>query len=140
MTTAGPNSAGTATSNNAAGTSFWTNPSNVTGASDANFAWFDAEASGDSEYLDVTNFGFSIPSGATINGILFEVRKREVSSSDNIFDKLVKPLKAGTAVGTDQKSGTEWGTSFAYQSYGSSSSLLGTTWPKSSASGQDTPP
>ena len=128
MTTAGPNNAGSATSNSAAGTSFWTNPSNVTGASDSSFAWFDAEASGDSEYLDVTNFGFSIPSGATIDGILFEVRRREVSSSDNIFDKLVKPLKAGTAVGTDQKSGTEWGTSFAYQSYGSSSSLLGTTW------------
>ena len=128
MTTSGPNNAGTATSNNAAGTSFWTNPSNVTGASDANFAWFDAEASGDSEYLDVTNFGFSIPSGATIDGILFEVRKREVASADNIFDKLVKALKAGTAVGSDYKSAVEWGTSFAYTSYGSSSDLWGTTW------------
>jgi hypothetical protein len=128
MTTAGPNNAGTASSNSAAGTSFWTDPSNVTGASDASFAFFDAEASGDSEYLDVTNFGFSIPAGATIDGILFEVRVREVASADNIFDKLVKPLKAGTAVGTDQKSAVEWGTSFAYRSYGSSSSLLGTTW------------
>ena len=34
-----------------------------------------------SNYLKATNFGFSIPSGATINGILVEIEKKRVTTS-----------------------------------------------------------
>ncbi|MFO1019277.1 MAG: hypothetical protein U0903_01040 [Planctomycetales bacterium] len=127
MSSQGPNNPGSSVSSPAAGTSFWINPGNVF-TSDSNYTGFDAESSGDSEYLDITGFGFSIPAGSTINGILFEVRKREAAAADNIYDKLVKALKAGTAVGSDLKSASEWGTTFAYASYGGAANLLGTTW------------
>lgn len=128
MSSQGPNNAGSATSNNAAGTSAWIDPSYVTGASGSTFAWFDAESSGPSEYLDVTGFGFTIPVGSTILGIQFDVRKLELHAADDIFDALVKALKGGTAVGNDLKSATEWGTSYAYTNYGGAANLLGTTW------------
>ena len=128
MTTAGPNNAGSATSNGAAGSSPWQDPSNVTGASDSLVAYFDAEASGDSEYLDVTNFGLSIPAGATGISFNFEARLKEGVAQDNIFDKGVWFLKAGTAVSSNVKSASEWPTSYTYRSYLSSSDTNGTSW------------
>lgn len=40
---------------------------------------------GSSEYLSATNFGFSIPSGATINGVVVRLTAGELSSIENIW-------------------------------------------------------
>ena len=127
MTTAGPNNPTSATSNGIVGSVAWGSPTNIF-SQNGTYSGFDAESSGDSERLDASGFGHSVPGGATIDGIQFDWYIREASSSDNIFDKSAFPLKAGTAVGTDQKSATEWPSAFGYRTYGGPTSLMGTTW------------
>jgi len=81
------------------------------------------------EYLIAKNFGFSIPSNATINGITAEIQRRESSTNDNCFDSHVYLTKIGdTAVGSNKQNAGEWPTSFAYATYGSSSDLWGSSW------------
>jgi Tfp pilus assembly protein PilX len=78
--------------------------------------------------LDVTGFGFSIPAGATINGIDVDIdRKASATSSIEDFDVYV--LKNGSATGiTDHASTTDWTTTDSTRSYGNSTDLWGTTW------------
>lgn len=73
-------------------------------------------------YLKVSTFGFSIPTGATIDGIVVEVYRAGSSTVDNS----VKIVKGGSVTGTDKATGTAWSTSPA--TYGSSTDLWGTTW------------
>lgn len=104
----------------------WTNPTNVASSNDVY-----ATAVGDglsSHYLKATNFSFSIPVGAVINGILVEVeRHRGVGT---IKDVNVKIVKADGTIGATNKAdtATNWPTSDTYGSYGSSSDLWGETW------------
>lgn len=88
----------------------------------------------DSHYLKATNFGFSIPSGATINGIVAEIEKKTDAGSDTT-DKRVRIIKGGTIGSTDKSSGTAWETSDATSTYGSSSDLWGETWSHSDING-----
>lgn len=82
-----------------------------------------------SQYLKVTNFGFAVPGGATINGIVAEV-ELSASAGSAVYDNSVKLVKGGTITGSDKKraSSSYWGTSDAYITYGSSGNLWGTTW------------
>jgi hypothetical protein len=76
----------------------------------------------------VRNFGFSIPTSATINGITVQINK---SADDNITDADVYLVNnTGTAVGTNKAiTAYFWaGTNTAPQTYGGSSDLWGTTW------------
>ena len=77
MASEGPNDPGTIT-NVAYGTQAWANPSN---AGSSNDSYATRTLSGVSDYLRATNFGFAIPSGATIDGILVEVEKRAAVQS-----------------------------------------------------------
>ncbi len=79
--------------------------------------------------LDATNFGFAIPSTATILGITATV-DRAASSSNRIQDNHVYLLKGGSTTGiTDHlASGVYWPTTDATRTYGSTSDLWGTTW------------
>jgi hypothetical protein len=89
-----------------------------------------------SNYLKLTNYGFTIPTGATIDGIVLEIsRKANVSSSittgSRIMDDTVKLVKGGTVSGTNKAlTGTanRWPTGEAIATYGSSSDLWGLTW------------
>jgi hypothetical protein len=81
--------------------------------------------------LDLTDFNFSLPSSATIQGISVSVvRKASASTSSNyITDYDVYLLKAGAAAGSDKAlTGTKWPTSDGTQSYGGTTDLWGTTW------------
>jgi hypothetical protein len=83
-----------------------------------------------SHYLQATNFGFTIPTGATINGILVGVEKKRVGSAGECFDKYVQIIKADGTLGTTNKADTttEWTTTEAYKDYGSSSDLWDESW------------
>lgn len=123
MASAGPNTAGTGADDATVGTVAWTNPGNVT-ASDNVYATNSAAANKTSHYLKATNFGFTIPAGATINGVVVEWEIK--ANNGNATDNSIKLVKGGTITGNDRVSGTV-PTTEAFVSYGGSTDLWGLT-------------
>jgi hypothetical protein len=79
--------------------------------------------------LRVTNFGFSVPSGATIDGVVCEIERKINSTFRNSRDGVVQLTKNGTnTVGSNKASATVWPLSDAYATYGAAADLWGTTW------------
>lgn len=126
MTTTGPNIAGTGANDTAVGSIAWATPSNIT-TDDGNEAAASVTAGATTHYLKGTNFGFSIPSGDTIDGILVEIDRRAQTAS-RITDVTVSIVKGGTVTGDNKAIGTTWPTALTYQSYGGAADLWGTTW------------
>jgi hypothetical protein len=123
MATQGPNSAG-AGATGGTGTA-WTNPGNVT-ASDNVYATCLTTGS---QQLRVTGFGFTIPAGATINGITVEIERKVGGTGGAPHDNVVQLVKDGsTLVGTNKASASTWPTVEAYATYGSAVDLWGATW------------
>jgi hypothetical protein len=102
----------------------WTNPGNVT-ADDGSYATVTVALNAHSQYVKGTNFGFAVPGGATIVGIVAEV-ERNVPAG-NAIDFSVRLFKAGVATGSDLAA-YSWPATDAVATYGSSSELWGTTW------------
>lgn len=98
----------------------WTNTSN---AQTQNNTYSGTATAGgvQSDYLQVTNFGFSIPTGATINGIKVEVDKyANVDAFGSTTDTAVRLVIGGVIQATDKSAGGAWPTSDtdAYTTYG----------------------
>lgn len=119
------------TNDASAGTLAWTNPSNGSTSDDA-YATAALQAppapNTNTQYLKALDFGFDIPTGATINGI--EV-SREVSKNNNplvISEAAARIVKGGT-IGTTNKSVADnmTTTDTDYVS-GSETDLWGETW------------
>jgi hypothetical protein len=81
-----------------------------------------------SHRLRASNYGFSIPTGATITGILVEVYDNTTvdGAGDGCYDASVQLLIAGSETGTDKATFT-YQTPVGWKSYGSSSDLWGLT-------------
>ncbi len=125
--TSGPNYPGT-TANVALGGSAgaWTAPGNIV-SDNASYASITLNNSQYSDYLTGRNYSFSIPAGATINGIVVEI-DRYGSTNNRISDRDVYLTKNGTtSVGTDKAAGN-WPGSSGVQTYGGAADLWGTTW------------
>lgn len=133
--------AGTAANDATVGTAPWVNPTNAQGNQTTNFASVSFSASSSSiettEYLKLTNFGFAVPVGATINGIQASVYKAGFSSSGfhqgsyysiTTSDNSVKLYKAGVLTGSDHLLGSNWPNSPSAVAYGGSTDLWGATW------------
>ncbi len=105
----------------------WTSPGNAT-SSNASYASFTTSGS-TSAYLNATNFGFAIPSNATIRGIVLEIQKRtsSTSSGKTIKDASVI-LYGGTGTSIDKKSASSWSSSLSWVTYGGATDLWGMTW------------
>ena len=127
--TQGANSPTTIASDNATGTIPWVNPTNAT-SSDNVYTTATFTITSESYYLKATNFGFSIPAGATIDGILVEVERfNQFSSEDQVYDKYVKIVKSDGTIGTTNKANLiNWPASDTYVSYGTSTDLWDETW------------
>ncbi|CAN5441226.1 hypothetical protein BH10BAC1_BH10BAC1_03160 [soil metagenome] len=81
--------------------------------------------------LTVSDFGFSIPLGAVINGIVLEVEKKRSAggSSGIVEDNGLQIIKGGLLTGPNKSQyGVNWPLTDTYVTYGSSSDLWGTTW------------
>ena len=125
MSSQGPNSPATAVNDTSFGSRAWANVNNVFSSdnvrsSASNFPPMTTN------YLKVTNFGFSIPSGATIDGIEATIERR--SNPAGALDTRVRIVKGGTISTTDNSSANAWTTSDVVRTYGSSSYLWGETW------------
>ncbi len=81
MSTQGPNYCATGANDNVAGAIDWSNPTNIQGVVDTTNASAVLTAGGVTSWLRGTNFSFTIPGGATINGITVEWN----GYRDNIF-------------------------------------------------------
>ena len=81
-----------------------------------------------SHYLKATGYGFAVPVGATVEGIVVSVRHL-ASASTFVFDAAVKLVKAGAIGSTDKADTTnQWANTPATITYGSSTDLWGDTW------------
>lgn len=84
---------------------------------------------GQSAFCQAATFGFSIPTGATIDGIVVEAEKRESYNSNFVGDYKVQIVKGGTAQGDNKaKAGGFGGTTRTNHTYGSSTDLWGVAW------------
>jgi hypothetical protein len=83
-----------------------------------------------SEYLYCRNFGFALPAGATIQGIVIDVeRKSNSTSNGGSRDASVRLVNAGGAVvGNDNATTTLYTTSDLVEAHGSSGNLWGVSW------------
>ena len=76
--------------------------------------------------IKVTNFGFNIPTSATINGIIAQVNK---FADNTYYDSNITLVKGGVQAGTNKASVYSWpANSLSPETYGSSTDLWGTTW------------
>jgi gliding motility-associated-like protein len=110
--------------------------SNVNNAKASDNLWASQTISGSSTaaVLNLTNFGFAIPTNATIIGIEVVIdRHYTTTGTRTIRDKTIQLLKAGTAAGNNKAATTtDWpitsDLTATYPSSGGSSDLWGTTW------------
>lgn len=117
---------GTGANDSAVGTEAWSNPTRITST---NLSFASATGffgTSYSNYLKATNFGFSIPTGATIEGIEATIRRIGV---ETISDERVRIIKSNGSIGTTDKSSVGvWSTSATSVTYGGSTELWGETW------------
>lgn len=109
------------------GTEAWANPGNIT-ADDGNNASGAAAAKNEQmNYLVGSNFGFSIPTGSTIDGIEARLQASDPSGVAGITHVII--YKDNSTPGNDLEAGTTTVTSTPTNyDYGSSSQLWGLTW------------
>ena len=108
----------------------WSNPGNIT-ASDNSYATAQKSGgmSGGVQYLKASNFGFSIDSGATIDGIEVLIERKDAGGS--FADTEIKILNGDGSAGvgsTNRSAGAAWPTSDTTATFGSSSDSWGETW------------
>ncbi len=120
--------AGTGADDSTVGTVSWTNPGNAT-TSNGSFATAGALFGDQTHYLKMTNFGFSIPSGATINGIqvIYDHLYTPNTVSPGPSWTVVKMVKNGTISGNNLGSGSML-SGQGNATFGSGSQLWGLTW------------
>lgn len=129
MASAGPNYPSTAVNDTSVGTISNASVTNI--YADDGSVTITAMSGGSgtlSNYIKATNFGFSIPSGATIDGIVVEIKRRRTSIGGNTTDNSVRIVKGGTISGNDYAISTTYSTAYTYYTYGSSSDLWGLSW------------
>ena len=117
---------GTAADDSTVGAVAWANPGNAV-THDGVRATATLTSTQISHYLKATNFGFAIPSTATIVGVVAEITATGAPAYA-IDDNSVKLVKAGTVQGSDRNRGDLlWSYTEVWRSYGSDSDLWGST-------------
>lgn len=108
------------------GTQAWSNPGRAVSSNDS-YATASVDDNQVTNYLECTNYGFSIPAGATINGITVNV-ERNTSAGSNVLDADVLLIKGGVRGSTDRATATAYTTTDVTEAHGGSSDLWGATW------------
>jgi hypothetical protein len=122
------NAAGDCTNQAGIGTVAWTNPGNAF-SNNATYAQATNLDGTTSNYLRCLNYGFGIPAGATILGIIVRVeRKSSVTGGSN--DAAMRLVKGGTILGvaTDRSTTTPYTNADFVEVHGGATDLWGTTW------------
>jgi len=109
-------------------------------ADDTNYV---TQGFGSSSYSDglageikYTGFGFAIPTGATIKGVVVKL-KRYAADPTNTYDYQIKLVKAGSVVGNNKSNYVNWPGSWTEGIYGGQADLWGTTWTPAEVNASD---
>jgi len=95
-TTDGPNYPAVGSNNSDSGITAWSNPGNIS-ANDASYASFSSGAN--SQYLRARDYGFAIPTDATIKGIQVTVGRRATQTGGNgTRDPELSLYRGGTGI------------------------------------------
>lgn len=135
MASQGPNfpDSGTSTGTGVA----WTNPGNITADDGTNTTTSLTSGGVTSAELYASDFDFTIPVGATIDGIEFVIERSNSAGSSGIDDgggaegsaDGVYATKDGTyAVGSQLGTGTNWTSTPTAETYGGAAELWGQSW------------
>ena len=116
------------------GTRLWANPTNIYTSNNL-YANSFLESDELSHWLRATNFGFTIPDGATIDGIKVEYEKK--ASAFGIEDSAVKIVKAGSEAGDNKARAEYWSTTEGYVPYGGATDKWGLTWTPAQINAED---
>lgn len=115
---------GTAADDSSVGSLTWASPDNIK-ASGGNTSATVHNANATTHYLKATDFGFSIPAGAEIDGVSVLIN-RYVSGAAS--DNEVKLVLADGSIGSTNKAGTGWNNNIMREdSFGGASDLWGET-------------
>lgn len=113
----------------------WNNATNIYTSNGSDAYTYMNSNGGNSEYLEATGFGFSIPSGATIDGVVATV-ECAASSTNAAYDRDVYLTTDGSSnTGNDQASSTYLNTYDTDFTYGNSTSTWGATLTASDVNG-----
>lgn len=127
MSSQGPNLCGTAV-DDGGGSVPWVNPGNATASDDTRATASLDTFNSDTNILKCTNFGFSIPAGATVDGIEVTVEAREQNTPGTIVDLFAALFQGGSYVGNNQAaSGWSPGQTDETHTYGGPTNKWGTT-------------
>ena len=85
---------------------------------------------GNTHYLKVTGFNFSIPALASITGIKVEVEKSawDISILATVRDNQIRLVKGGSVVGDNKASGSSWTDTDNYSTYGDTTDDWDESW------------
>lgn len=115
-------------------TNSWTNLTNATGSTPGTYASLvmpgaSANVASNFAYLYLTNFGFSIPTNATITGLTVNIRRNvSGSTTGQVRDNTVQIWDGSSLIGSNlAATGTKWPTTIAAASYGGQTNLWGAT-------------
>lgn len=109
------------------GTVAWLNPTNIY-ASDSTYASYDATGgSATTHYLLAKGFGFAIPSTAIIDGIEVTTYRGATDNATHTRadDSTIKLFYSGSAVGTNQSTGSHWADGGGLKTFGGATSAWG---------------
>ena len=125
----GPNFPTTCIDDASVGGNAWTSPGNEV-SSNNSYATATAGSTSFSRthFLNCQGFGFAIPSGATINGIVLEA-EASTTISGKVYASTVKLIKGGTVSGNDLGATTPTlNNTDAFFTYGTATELWGLAW------------
>lgn len=118
-------SPGTTADDTSIGTGTWTNTGNITASDNVDATLNGAGGTYTSHYLLATNFGFAIPAGATIDGIVATVEG--ANGIGSCADNSIRLFLAGAATGDNKSTGATWTSSDTTHTYGASNDIWGAT-------------
>jgi len=116
--------AGTGANDSSVGNAAWSNPGNIVASNDSRAVTATMSAGQTSQILRATNFGFSIPSGSTIDGIEVRIERSRTSSGGNqVQDNLIRLRKSTGQVGDNKAVGGNWPNNDTQTTYGGDSDV-----------------
>ena len=121
-TSQGPNNCATGADSGSGGTA-WVNPANITVSGQQANVNLIANAS--SNFLNASNFSFTLPSNATVLGVTASYNAASTGAGAWVVDQGVYLLKAGAQTGSNHAVAQGWQGTL---SYGGSTDLWGAAW------------
>jgi hypothetical protein len=129
MASSGPNYAATAADDSSnGGSAAWSTPTNAEGVPDSSTSGFSGNGGVISHYLKATNYGFSIPTGSTINGISVTLTGSRLSLALAAKDNAAYLVVGGSPSGSNKATGANaFSSSVTTITYGGSADTWGLT-------------